>query len=722
MTGHLPWGDQDLTWTFEWDAETPVHLAAVRLGDREHRVHRVPLVEVLTADHGHVPASDRLAHTELGSMLRYAGHDEADDRLVIRQEAEGVRAELELERLGAARALRARVTVTNTGDDEPLVLRAVTTWSAGFTARNGDRGPRAAAPDHHGDWARISGRSDWLGEGRWTRTPLRGPDFPRLAEHLTGHDPRSAFAVTSDGTWSTGGDLPVAAVASEASALALAWQVEHNGAWRWEVAEDTDGGYVALSGPTEADASWTRVLAPGESFDTVPATIAAGADVEAAVAALTDFRRAARRAHPDNAAMPVVFNDYMNTLDGDPTTEKLLPLIAAAAAAGAEVFCIDAGWYDDSGHWWDTVGEWLPSTTRFPSGLGEVIDAIRDAGMVPGLWLEPEVIGVRSPIADELPLGAFLLRHGRRIVEHHRYHLDLRHPAAIAHLDAVVDRLVADFGIGFFKFDYNINPGTGTDHDADSTGDGLLAHNRAHLAWLDRLLDRHPGLVIENCSSGAMRMDFAIMSRLQMQSTSDQQDFTKYPPIAAAAPFSLLPEQAASWAYPQPDMDDEEIAFCLVTGLLGRFYVSGYLNRMTPGQLAQVSEAVAVAKGLRAEITAGHPTWPLGLPGWTDPWVALGLRGERGDLVSVWRRPGTDGHGTDAPGSAELRLPHLAGRDLAVETVFPTALPAWRTDWDAATGTLTVHADDAPVAARTLRLVPGAHRPVGAPASPDAAS
>ena len=191
--------------------------------------------------------------------------------------------------------------------------------------------------------------------------------------------------------------------------------------------------------------------------------------------------------------------------------------------------------------------------------------------------------------------------------------------------------------------------------------------------------------------------------------------------------MSLLPEQAASWAYPQPGMSDEEVAFCLVTGLLGRFYVSGYLNRMTPGQLAQVSEAVAVAKGLRAEITAGHPTWPLGLPGWTDPWVALGLRGERGDLVSVWRRPGVGtagagADGADAPGSAVLHLPHLAGRDLAVETVFPTALPAWRTDWDAATGTLTVHADDAPVAARTLRLVPGAHRPVEAPASPVAAS
>ncbi len=47
----------------------------------------------------------------------------------------------------------------------------------------------------------------------------------------------------------------------------------------------------------------------------------------------------------------------MNTLKGNPTTERPLPLISAAAAAGAECFCIDAGWYDDRGlaDWWPTA-------------------------------------------------------------------------------------------------------------------------------------------------------------------------------------------------------------------------------------------------------------------------------------------------------------------------------------------------------------------------------
>src|SRR5919202_1233446 len=195
--------------------------------------------------------------------------------------------------------------------------------------------------------------------------------------------------------------------------------------------------------------------------------------------------------------------------------------------------------------------------------------------MTPGLWLEPEAVGVRSPLAAKLPSEAFFRRAGVRHVEQDRFHLDLRHPDAVAHLDSVVDRLVDDHGVGYFKLDYNINPGPGTELDGESAGAGLLGHNRAHLAWLERVLDRHPRVLLENCSSGGRRMDSAMLSRLQLQSTSDQQDPVRYPPIAAAAPLSVLPEQAASWAYPQPDMSPEEIAFTLCTGLAGRAFLSG---------------------------------------------------------------------------------------------------------------------------------------------------
>jgi alpha-galactosidase len=693
----LSWGTPTFALTFGWDDDQPVRLTGFSGEDSGVVItHPLPIIEVLTASTGRLAASNRLPHTAIGADLRYLSHEVQDlpDRkrlkIITRALRSNLQASANFEIFHGANAVRSHVCVLNTGDGNQ-VLFALPSLTFGLPSTTD-----SMVEDPFSAWRLISGVSDWLGEGRWGSSALRGPNFPTLSERLTGHNPRGAASVTSSGTWSTGSHLPVAGLESDAFQTALAWQVEHNGPWRWEIGEDTAGGYVSMSGPTDIDSAWSKVLPPCGSFTSVPATLSFGQDFTAAVGELTKFRRAARRKHSDNTSMRVVYNDYMNTIDGDPTTEKLLPLVRAAAAVGAEIFCVDAGWFDDTGHWWDGVGEWLPSTTRFPNGLGEVIDAITNAGMAPGLWLEPEVVGIHSPLANTLPPEAFLQRRGSRIVEHDRFHLDLRHPAAIEHLDTAVDRLVSDFGIEFFKFDYNINPGAGTDYNTDSVGDGLLGHNRAHLDWLDKLLDRHPGLVIENCSSGAMRADFALLSRLAMQSTSDQQDFLKFPAIAAAAPLSMLPEQAANWAYPQPEMTDEEVAFCLATGLLGRFYLSGYLNQMDSPALELVREATALSKELRPLIRSGLPYWPKGLPGWDDKWLGLGLRNSAVDLLTVWNREAVD--------DLVLQLPHFSGQEIVMETLFPANLPSWKTSWDQANGQLTIQSTG-DLSARVFRII-----------------
>lgn len=691
---HLRWGHARLAVVVETHPDRPVVLRELSAGPPSMAAAvSQPLVEVLVPGEGRARASQRLSDTSVGVRLRYAGAEQSvadgwhELRVRLRDQVSGLAAEVLLRSREGVAAVQSSVRVTNTGE-EPVLLLAVTSFAAGFLGR------QPAGLDV------LHAESTWLGESRWRRGPLgeHAADIG-LGEH--GQHGRGAFTLTSPGTWSSGRYVPMGGLTDRETGQTWLWQVEHNGPWRWEVGDRLDGVYVALSGPTDVDHQWSQPLAPGESFTTVPVSVAVSADgVEGAVAELTGHRRALLRPHPGRRALPVVFNDYMNTLMGDPTTDKLLPLIDAAAAAGAEVFCVDAGWYDDSGDWWDSVGEWQPSQTRFPRGLEEVIGRIAERGMTPGLWLEPEVIGVRSPMADKLPAEAFLQRGGARVAEHGRYHLDLRHPAAVAHLDQVVDRLVEELGVGYFKLDYNINPGPGTDVGAASVGAGLLGHNRAHLAWLEGVLDRHPHLLLENCGSGAMRMDYAMLSRLHLQSTSDQQDFLRYPPIAVAAPLAVLPEQAANWAYPQPSMRAEEIVFTLCTGILGRLYLSGNLHRMTPEQLSLVEQAVRFHQGLRDVLPHALPCWPLGLPGWDDPWLALGLRtGEEDTYVGVWRRPGAEER-------VVLALPHLAGRDLRVEVAYPSAARGWAHAWDPRNGELTVIATVPAPTARILRLRP----------------
>jgi alpha-galactosidase len=550
----------------------------------------------------------------------------------------------------------------------------------------------------------VSAGSDWVAESRWRTAPLRESGLARIDRELQHHPPRSRCVVQNRGSWSTGEALPtgvLVATDGEADATPVAWQVEHNGPWLYELGETRASAYLVLSGPSDEEHQWSTRLAPHSTFASVPVSVAVGrpgSGLDGALAAMTDQRRAIRVPREIDSTLPVVFNDYMNTLMGDPTTEKLLPLIDVAARIGADCFCIDAGWYAD-GHWWDNVGEWRPSARRFPGGLAEVIDRIRGHGMTAGLWLEPEVIGVNSPLARTLPEDAFFSRAGVRVAEHGRHLLDLRHPAARAHLDEMVDRLIGDYGVGFFKMDYNTMPGPGTDRAASSAGDGMLGHARALIDWIDAVQERHPSLIIESCASGAMRMDYATLSRLHMQSTSDQQDPVLYATIAAAAPASILPEQAGHWAYPNPRMHDELFALSLVNGILGRMYLSGYLNRMSAHQTDLVRAAIAAHREVLAAEATAHPRWPLGLPGWNDGWVCSGLAvGDRELYLSLWRRS------ADASESLSIPLPEFQGQDLACRTLFPASLRAWKTEWTPSTGVLTVSGVAQAPAARVLAL------------------
>lgn len=263
--------------------------------------------------------------------------------------------------------------------------------------------------------------------------------------------------------------------------------------------------------------------------------------------------------------MPIIFNDYMNCLWADPTTEKELPVIDAAAAIGCEYYCIDAGWYTDES-WWPRVGEWNPSKVRFPNGLKEVTDYIHSKGMIPGIWLEIEFMGTQCEMASKVERGWFFERHGKAAVDRDRYQLDFRNPEVRAYTRGVVDRLIKEYGIGYFKIDYNCNAFIGTDYQADSCGDGLLEHNRAYLEWLDEIFETYPDLVIENCSSGGMRMDYAMLSRHSIQSTSDQTSYLNYASIAANAPTGVTPEQAAIWSYPLSDSTREAAFLAVGTG------------------------------------------------------------------------------------------------------------------------------------------------------------
>ncbi|MCJ1676621.1 hypothetical protein MTF65_04520 [Streptomyces sp. APSN-46.1] len=203
--------------------------------------------------------------------------------------------------------------------------------------------------------------------------------------------------------------------------------------------------------------------------------------------------------------------------------------------------------------------------------------------------------------------------------------------------------------------------------------------------------------MVENCAAGGMRWDEAMLSRMQLQSTSDQQNLDLYAPIAASAPTAVTPEQGAVWAYPQPEDSLDEVAFTMAGALLGRIHLSGRILELKPEARALVHEAVAVYKAIRADLPQAVPSWPLGLPAWDDPWIALALHTPATTYLTAWRRPGTDA-------TATLHLSQLRGTAARVDLLYPSvgrAVPAWTPD----TAELSLTLPTAPSAV-LLRITP----------------
>lgn len=62
-------------------------------------------------------------------------------------------------------------------------------------------------------------------------------------------------------------------------------------------------------------------------------------------------------------------------------------------------------------------------------------------------------------------------------------------------------------------------------------------------------------------------MDYALLSRLSIQSTSDQEEYDMYAQISANAATGVAPEQAAVWSYPLEQGDREETIFNMVNAM-----------------------------------------------------------------------------------------------------------------------------------------------------------
>lgn len=445
--------------------------------------------------------------------------------------AAGVEARLEIARVGTGAAFEFALTLRNTGSTPITVSRA-----DGFAGRLAE-----------GPWQGLSYTSRWGDEFQPEDFALtRSRDIEiRTGRSALGQSPWLGLTLPGKG----------------ALAIAPVW----SGNWHIGL-EDKAGGFGLCAGISP----WKFFVSvqPGGEFAAPPVLLAAGADLEEACVALTRAVGAKLPRSAISQAMPLEWNHWWPYEDQDINEDVFLANAAIATELGFEVSTLDAGWFgsaDPNTFWWDIRGDFaLENTARFPHGLRWLGDETRRRGQKFGIWMEIEAVGLKAALRAEKPDIM-----ARRDDDPPEEPLDADDPgflgyiclgaaAGRAHVENLLDDLVAKTGCEWIKVDFNLDPKAGcscTEH-GHGAGDGLYAHYRGLYALLDAFRARHPQVLVEACASGGLRVDAGLLRHVHCAFLSDP-DWTPHHLQVVHGTSRLLPP-AAMLHWPMSEWRDRE--------------------------------------------------------------------------------------------------------------------------------------------------------------------
>jgi len=419
-------------------------------------------------------------------------------------------------------------------------------------------------------------RSSWAAEGRHVVDTI---EQLQLEPSWSGH------AVSSE-RFGQIGSHPVRRwfpfVAVEDGGVFWGARLAAPGSWQMEIYRRSDE--VCLSGGL-ADREfghWWKTLSPGAEFQSSEAWLACA---QGELAYLTDRLLAPIEAPLANGPeierdLPILFNEWCSSW-GSPSLEALEKTLQRLRGSEVKIFVIDDGWAKRSGNNCQQNGDWIPDRKKFPGGLGAATSMIREAGLIPGLWFEPEVCNAGSKAWDETQ--HLLHRDGGVLTIGDRRFWDFRQKWVHDYLrKKVINRLKQD-GFGYLKIDYNESLGIGCD-GAESPGEGLRQHLEGVLRFQQSILDDVPGLILECCASGGHRLEPSMLQTASMASFSDAHESVEIPIIAAQL-HALLPARMSQiWAVLHPEDTDRRLIYSLAATFLGRMCLSGNLPGLSDSQ------------------------------------------------------------------------------------------------------------------------------------------
>lgn len=227
----------------------------------------------------------------------------------------------------------------------------------------------------------------------------------------------------------------------------------------------------------------------------------------------------------ENRVRPILLNSweaaYFNINE-----KKLLRLAKAGKEAGVELFVMDDGWFGERNDDTSSLGDWTPNEKKLPGGIREIADKIKALGLDFGIWVEPEMVNVKSRLYEKHPEWVVDIPEKPHSEGRNQRILDLSNTEVQDYIIEQMSNIFSSADISYVKWDMNRIFSDYYSKNLPPERQGEMAHRYVCGLYhcMRELTKRFPDILFEGCSAGGNRFDLGILCYFPQIWASDNTD------------------------------------------------------------------------------------------------------------------------------------------------------------------------------------------------------
>ncbi|SFG63893.1 alpha-galactosidase [Lachnospiraceae bacterium C7] len=303
---------------------------------------------------------------------------------------------------------------------------------------------------------------------------------------------------------------------------------------------------------------------------------------------------------------PILINSWEASYF-DFNESKLLKLAKAAKNVGVELFVLDDGWFGQRNDDTTSLGDWFVNKEKLPGGLDGLAKKINDLGLDFGIWVEPEMVNVKSNLFKEHPEWALYNPKTEHSEGRNQRILDLTNDDVVEFVIDAMSSVFSSANIKYVKWD--MNRIFSDYYSQNISGKGLFLQKEVAHRYviglykiMGALTEKFPDILFEGCSAGGNRFDLGILSYFPQIWASDDTD----------AVYRVGAQNNYSYGYPASTYT-AHVSACpnhqtfRTTPLDTRFNVAAFasfgyecnFNDLSKEEIEEVKEEIAIYKKYR---------------------------------------------------------------------------------------------------------------------------